>query len=221
MDALGFYSPINGGLDLVEFLASNFEGFGSLISSKNAPGVIIGDLSLVDPSGLRLIQYHEEGVEVGVEPDNSPRQLDNVLIIDQVRVPNLFTEQINEGNLTNILMALWQVTFHELRHFVQCKEMAKQQQHFFGIEVLDQLEKLSPGISEPARDHIAIYERCVQDQSILAAEVDAVTSSLLTLMHFMRIYDNDLQSFDPFDVVKMLKLTKLQLQNDQSAGLLA
>ena len=41
MDALGFYQPVNGTLDVVEFLATNLEGVCGVLSPQRVPRVVI------------------------------------------------------------------------------------------------------------------------------------------------------------------------------------
>lgn len=124
----------------------------------------------------------------------------------------IFSARGGENIVNKIITAMWQIIFHELRHLVQCTTLQHPDQ-FFGDKTLRQLHKQYPRVAAPAKHHISLYKRIATDPLALAAEIDAVIASNITIAHFCHSYNNQDPSIDMDGIIRALLLPEPQLEN--------
>lgn len=189
MNSLGWYNPPDGNLELGEFMATNFENLAAMICPDKVPEIIFASLANFGGEGIITgAAYFGDEITVALDGTGKSSKLSNVFVVDRDRLPDFFAQQIAEGDINNLIMALWQLTLHELRHFVQNVRFNWDEARLVTCAVIVDVEARRAEIAQSMRNHVEVYAKEDEPIDRVKIETDAIVVSWFAMMAMLANY---------------------------------
>ena len=205
MDVFGFFPPVDGVLDLMEFLIANIQGIcGDLIPGKS-PSILVSEAQIpgAREGMLQPISYFNKEITV-TDGHGQSSEMSNVFAFVPDDISRNFAE-ISDYN--NLLIALWQTAFHEVRHFVQFN-LPMRDENFLTEDLIGEIAGLSASAGNVVKNRLCGYSHL--NSACRKIEVDAIIVEALVVANFLGSFDGGTREFDYSKVKSILLMSKDQ-----------
>lgn len=190
MNLFGWAVPdAQGWIPHVEFLSKNFVGVCTDLNPERIPDFLITSLRFLRRPNRRKFVVVAAYMQEVDYVDHITRELvrQNVIAIDADRLAGVFNDLTL--NAIGLMLARWQLVFHEARHFVQCEVPGIE---LISEDILLKIARRNSVIGKIAKKRMRAY--LSHSPEARAKEADAVTIEILAVLMLHKTISD--QEFD-------------------------